>query len=76
MRWSQAKKLIEKDGSVEEKLLGTIVGAGRREKRGKRKSEGQDRVWPRVVGDRDQACWGDKDERRETEFSSEGKGWS
>lgn len=41
---------------MEEKLLGTIVGAGRREKRGKRKSEGQDRVWPRVVGDRDQAC--------------------
>lgn len=40
----------------EEKLLGTIVEAERRKKRGKRKSEGQDRGWPRVVGDRDQAC--------------------
>lgn len=41
---------------MEEKLLGTIVRAGRREKGGKRKSEGQDRGWPRVVGDRDRAC--------------------
>lgn len=49
------KEIIEKMVQWKRSYKTSIVGAGRREKRG-RKSEGQDRVWPRVVGDRDQAC--------------------
>lgn len=36
MRWSQAKELIEKEGSMEEKVLGTIVGG--KEERGEEKA--------------------------------------
>ena len=66
MRWSQAKELIEKEGSMEEKVLETIVGGKEERKGGKRRSEDLDRGWPSLVGDRDQVCKGNKEEGRES----------